>query len=98
MVIDVEHPSLPQSASPRVLRIIPDNPINFLQEAWMPLPRPVLTGTHWSLLRSLLFSSPTPHTTLVISGCRFTSRLLVKEQRVLSPCHRETVVTCIYGI
>ena len=38
MVTDVEHPSLPQSASRGVLRIIPDNPVNFLQAVWMPHP------------------------------------------------------------
>ncbi len=78
-VIEVERPSLPQSASRGVLRIVPDNPVNFLQVVWMPHPRPMLAGTHWPLLRSFLFSLPTPHTTLVISGCRFTSRLMVKE-------------------
>ncbi len=54
MVTDVERPSLPQSASRGVLRIVPDNPLNFLQTVWMPRPRPVLTGTHWSLLCSFL--------------------------------------------
>ncbi len=57
MITDVERPSLPQSASRGVLRIVPDNPVNFLQAVWMPCPPPVLTGTHWSLLRSFLFSS-----------------------------------------
>ena len=85
MVTDVERPSLPQSASRGVLRIVPDNPVNFLQAVWMPCPRPVLTGTHWSLLRYFLFNSPTPRTTLVISGCRFPPRLLVKERCVLAP-------------
>ena len=79
MVTDVERPSLPQSASRGVLSIVSDNPVNFLQATWMPHPRPVLTGTHWPLLRSFLFSSHILRTTLVISGCRFTSRLLVRE-------------------
>ena len=90
-VIDVERPSSPQSASRRVLSIVTDNPVNSLQAVWMPRLRPVLARTHWFLLHSFLFSSPTPHTTLVISGCRFTSRLLVKERRVLAHCPRETV-------
>ena len=86
MVTDVERPSLPQSASRGVLSIVTDNPVNSLQAVWMPRLRPVLAGTHWSLLRSFLFSSPTPHTTLVISGCRFTSRPFgEKEQCVLIP-------------
>ncbi len=79
MVTDVERPSLLQSASRGVPRIVPDNPVNFIQAAWMPRPQPMLTGTHWSLLRCFLFSSPTPHTALVISGCRLTSRLVVRE-------------------
>ncbi len=54
-VTDVERPSLLQSASRGVLRIGPDNPVNFLQAVWMPRPRPMLAGTHWSLLRSFLF-------------------------------------------
>ncbi len=38
MVTDVERPSLPQSESQGVLRIIPDNAVNFLQPVWMPRP------------------------------------------------------------
>ncbi len=85
-VTDVERPSLPQSVSRGVLRIVPDNPVKFLQAVWMPRPQPMLAGTHWSFLRSFHFSSPTPHTTLVISGCRFTSHLMVQERCVLAPC------------
>ena len=64
MVTDVERPSFPQSASRGVLHIVSDNPVNFLQAAWIPRPRPMLTGTHWSLLCSFLFGSPTPRKTL----------------------------------
>ncbi len=83
-VIDVERPSSPQSASRRVLSIVTDKPVNFLQAVWMPRLRPVLAKTHWSLLRSFSFSSPTPRATLVISSCRLTSRLIVQERRVLA--------------
>ncbi len=50
----------------------------------MPHPRPMLAGTRWPLLRSFLFSSPTPCATLVISGCRFTSHMMVQERCVLA--------------
>ncbi len=98
-VTDVERPSLPQSASRRVLSIVPDKPVNFLQAVWMPCLRPVLAGTHWFLLRSFLFSSPTPRTTLVISGCRFTSHLMVQERCVLVlPSCGETVSNVYFGV
>ncbi len=84
-VTDVERPSLPQSASQGVLNIVTDNPVNSLQAVWMPRPRPVLARTHWFLLRSLLFSSPTPRATRVIPSGSFTSRLMVQERRVLAP-------------
>ncbi len=38
MVTEVERPSLTQSVSRGVLRIVPDNPVNFLQAVWMPRP------------------------------------------------------------
>ncbi len=75
MVTDVEHPSLPQSASQGVLSIVSDNPVNFPQAAGMPHPRSVLTGTYVLCYMPYFFSSPASHTTLVISGYRFTSRL-----------------------
>ncbi len=62
----------------------------------MPHPRSVLAGTHWPFLRSFLFSSPTPHTTLVISGRRFTSRLMVQERHVLAPCPVGKTVFNVY--
>ncbi len=98
-VTDVERPSLPKSATRRVLSIVNDNPVNSLQAVWMPHLRPVLAKTHWFLLRSFLFSSPTPCTTLVISSCRFTSRLMVQEQCVLAlPFCGERVLICILGL
>ncbi len=62
-----------------MLHIVPDDPVNSLQAAWMPRLPPIITGTYWSLLCSFHFSSPTPRTTVVISGFRFTSRLVVTE-------------------
>ncbi len=51
----------------------------------MPRLQPVLARRHWFLLRSFLFSSPAPRATLVISGCRFTSYLMVQERCALAP-------------
>ncbi len=78
MVTDVGRPSLLQSASRGVLCIVHDNPVKFLQAVCMPRPQPMITGTHWLLLRYFLFSSPTPCATLVISGCWFI-RLVMRE-------------------
>ncbi len=63
----------------------------------MPRLRPVLARTHWFLLRSFLFSSPTPRATLVISGCRSTSRLMAQEQCVLALPSCEGRVLNMYG-
>ncbi len=98
-VTDVERPSLLQSASRRVLSIVTDNPVNCLQAVWMPRLRSVLARAHWFLLRSFLFSSPTPRATLVTSGCRFTSPLMVQERCALAlPSCGERVSTMYFWI
>ncbi len=62
----------------------------------MPRPRPVLARTHWFMLHSFLFSLPIPRATLVISGCRLTSRLMVQERCVLAPLPVGEVLSNVY--